>query len=436
MKTKFRWPVLALILAAVPTFAPKEASAASLFGLSEQDEVAAGKEVTKQALKEYGGAMPATHPYSRRVKTIGAQLARLSTRKGIPYSYTVLNDTKVLNAFAAPGGPIFVTRKLVETASNDAELAYVLGHETAHIERRHIVKQVEQQQKAGLVVGILGAILGKGGKNDAIGAIASVGWTALSRGYSRQDENDADAVGVRLMSKLGYDPRAAITMLGKLGGSSGGGVSKYLATHPAPKDRQTKVRAQIDKEGLVNVARQNGGPRLASDVTDGRFAVISDDDRYPASNDSPAYYPPTSDDNQAPGYYPPATSASTDNELNFGAPLRLLAFGNGDNGVVMAPVNGFARWAGASVNTSSSNFITVRRGSNWLELRRDSSQARLNGRNVSMSAPATNLNNILYAPLGHLASGVGATARLDQSARVVRISFEGRSGGYVRLPNS
>lgn len=433
MKTKSKWPFLALLLSLLPAFAPNTAHAA-LFGLSQQDEIAAGKEVTKQALKEYGGAMPANHPYSKRVRAIGAQLARLSTRKGIPYSYTVLNDTKVLNAFAAPGGPIFVTRKLVETASNDAELAYVLGHETGHIERKHIVKQVEQQQKAGLIVGILGALFGKGGNSDAIGAIANVGWTALSRGYSRQDENEADAVGVRFMSQLGYDPRAALTMLSKLDTGGSGGVSKYLATHPAPKDRQTKVRAQIQNEKLVDVAKRHGGPRLAyTNESDSRYARVSDEDRYPGdSDDAAAYYPPDSD--VAGAYYPPASSSSLDNELYFGAPIRLLAIGNGTNGVVMAPVNGFARWAGATVNIDSSSTITVRRGPNWLEIRRDSSQAKLNGRTVTMSAPATSLDNTLYAPLGHLASGVGATATLDQGARIVRISFDGRSGGFVRLP--
>jgi predicted helicase len=85
---------------------------------------------------------------AQRVRAIGQQFANLSTRKNIPYSYTVLQNNEVLNAFAAPGGPIFVTTKLVETAANDAELAYVIGHETAHIERKHIVNAVEKQQRA------------------------------------------------------------------------------------------------------------------------------------------------------------------------------------------------------------------------------------------------------------------------------------------------
>jgi predicted Zn-dependent protease len=113
----------------------------------------------------------------------------------IPYSYTVLQNDKVLNAFAAPGGPIFVTTKLVSTTKNDAELAYVLGHETAHIDRRHIVEQVEKQQKAGLIAGIAGAISGTRQRRQRHRCYRQRGLGRRFEGHSRKDENESDALG-------------------------------------------------------------------------------------------------------------------------------------------------------------------------------------------------------------------------------------------------
>jgi len=439
---KNRTLFLGLACATALQIAAPQAAHAGVFGLSEKDEIAAGKQVAQQALKEYGGAAPYNDPMSVRVRAIGAQFARLSTRKNIPYSYTVLNNNKVLNAFAAPGGPIFVTRKLVAATANDAELAYVIGHETAHIELRHISKQYEQQQKAGLAVGILGAILGGGKGGNVIGAAANVGWAVISSGYSRKDETESDLTGARWMSKLGYDPRAAVSMLGKLGSGGGGGLDKYLSTHPAPKDRQTRVTQQITTEKLLQVAQQNGGPRLGSttnNTTDASYPGDNGTNTYPDSPNQPAYYPPADEnantnDDSSPAYYPTDDASNdTSRELNFGAPLRLRAIGTGDSAVVMAPVYGFARWAGATVATNDT-IVTMRRGDSTLSLRRNSTVATINGRTVTMAAPAIIQNGVFYAPLGHLAGGIGARAVLDQDTRVVRLSLPGVRGGFLRLP--
>lgn len=435
MNIRIKKSFLALGLGAALLGGAARPSQAKLLGLSEQDEIQAGKQVAEQAKKEYGGAMPYNHPYSIRVRAIGMRFAALSTRKGIPYSYTVLNDTKVLNAFAAPGGPVFVTRRLVETTSNDAELAYVLGHETGHIERKHIVKQVEKQQKAGLIVGVLGAIIGRGKNGDTIGTLANVGYTVISRGYSRDDENEADAVGVRWMSRLGFDPRASITMLGKLGGGSGGGLDKYLATHPDPKDRQANMQALIQKENLVDVARRAGGPKLSAGYDTGKYTKsgyttqdgnIYPGDTTPAKDDEENSYPPGSN-------YPDNGGSSTPpGRLDWGSPLRVSDLGNG-TGTVIAPVGGIARWAGARVSTANGG-TTIVRGRNRLELTRNSRTAIFNGQTMTMSAPAQLVDGELYAPLGHLAAAVNAKATLDDDGNTVRIQLDGRDAGYLPVP--
>jgi Zn-dependent protease with chaperone function len=436
MKLKNRKWLLGLGVITVSQFPTATPAQAQLLGLSEEEEIRAGQQVARQAEQQYGGVMPANHQYSRRVRTIGAQFARLSSRKNIPYTYKVLNDNKTLNAFAAPGGPVYVTRKLVETTANDAELAYVLGHETGHIDRKHIVKQVEKEQKAGLIAGVLGAILGRSGNSDTIGTIANIGWTVVSRGYSRDDENDADSVGVRWMAKLGYDPRASVSMLGKLGGSGGGGISKYLSTHPDPKNRQARMQALINSEKLIDVARAAGGPRLTSNISTGytptSYPGETANNGYPPSGGS-TYYPPTGNNDYPPSYYPPTdgTPGYSDNgEVSLGAPLRVWP----TNNVVIAPVRGFAQWAGARITNDGRRTI-VSRGDTRIELSVNSTVASLNGRTVTMSAPATMVNDTLYAPLGHLAAAVKARAELDQTTGLVRLTLDGRSAGFIRLPN-
>jgi Zn-dependent protease with chaperone function len=440
MNTRFKKSIFALGLGAAVLGGAARPSQAGLLGLSEQEEIQAGQQVAQQAIREYGGAMPANHPYSIRVRTLGARFAAKSERRNIPYSYTVLNDNKVLNAFAAPGGPIFVTRKLVETTANDAELAYVLGHETAHIDRKHIVDQVEKQQKAGLFVGILGAILGGKGGNNAIGTIANVGWTVLSRGYSRDDENESDTVGVRWMSQLGFDPRASISMLGKLGGSGGGGLDKYLSTHPAPKDRQARMQALITNEKLLDVAARMGGPRLSAGFDTGASNTSYPATGYPGEtyNDDGNIYPgDTTPDHNDNAYYPPTSTntfpGTTANNVavNLGAPLRVYNLGNG-SGTVLAPVAGLARWAGARVTTNG-RVTTITRGNNRLQLNRNSSVASFNGRTTTMSAPAQMVNNVLYAPMGHLIAAVNARATLDGN-NIIRLQLDGREAGYIAIP--
>ena len=425
---------LALLMLTAWSMAPwtaTPASAALLAKMSEEDEIRAGQEVAAQAEKEYGGVLSYNDPMSVRVRTLGAQFARLSTRKNIPYTYKVLNNDKVLNAFAAPGGPIYVTRKLVTTAANDAELAYVLGHETAHIERKHIVNAVAKQQKVGLGVGILGAILGRGKAGNVIGTATNVAFTLWRSGYSRKDEADADAVGARFMSRLGYDPRAAISMLGKLGGG-GGGLDKYLASHPAPEKRQATVQQQITTEKLLDVARQNGGPRLAANINYGTNQTGYG--AYPDNTTVPAYYPPATQSYppyQAPQpTYQPAPSNSNRQELDLGAPLVFVD--KGDSKVIMAPVAGLARWAGASLRGNGTT-TTVQRGNNSIELRRYSTVDYINGRAVTMSAAANVYNGNLYAPIGTVANGLGGEATYDGANSVVWVTLDSGQRGYLRL---
>jgi len=408
MQTKTRRPSffagVALSVVALSTTAIHPARAA----VSEQQEIEMGQQVSAQAQKEYGRALPYNNPISRRVRMIGMQIAALSDRKNIPYSYTVLQNDKVLNAFSAPGGPVFVTTKLVSTTSNDAELAYVIGHETGHIDRRHVIKQLQKQQQLGIFGAIAGAVFGRAGQ---IGG--SLFGTLQSLKFSRADENQADAVGVRFMSQLGYDPRAAVTMLGKLGA---GGGPDFLSDHPATNARIQSVRDLIQRENLLAVAQRAGGPRLSSNLNFGSSGSDNGSDNGDNGYDS--------SDNSAQG------GQAQGDQIDLGSPLRYVVQSGTNQRVVMAPVAGFANWAGATVSTSG-NVTRLRRGSNSLVLHRGSRIAELNGASVQLPAPVSALNGELYSSLGILTRAVGASANIGSDS--VQIRLNNRSG-YLPLP--
>lgn len=418
---------LALTLAAcAAVLTTAQPASASLFSMSEQDEIKAGQQAAAQAEQQFGGVLPPNDPRSIRVRAIGMQFAALSSRKNIPYSYKVLNNDKVLNAFACPGGPIYITKLLVDKASNDAEVAYVLGHETTHVDHKHIVQTVEKQQKIGLAAGILGALIGRNGGSSAnvVNAVTNVAFNVWNSGYSREHENDADNGGVHWMAQLGYDPRAAITMLQKLGDGPDGPLQKVLADHPAPKDREQRVASQIQRENLLQVAAQHGGPRLTSNVNYGAGYAS-----YNPQNTNGGYYPATQ--GGVPDYSQPRSGQSQQNqEIPLGAPIQLAP--TGDAQVIMAPVDGIARWSGAQLQNNG-NSVVLRRGGNTLELRRNSGVGYQNGQALNLSAPAQVYGGMLYAPIGTLVESLGGTATLDANNNLVWLTL-GNNRGFVRLP--
>jgi Zn-dependent protease with chaperone function len=395
----------ALLLAGFMAGATAPEAQAQFSKITEQEEIQAGRQSAAQAVKEYGAPLPASDPRARRVARLGALFAAQSKRKNIPFSYTVLKNDTVLNAFAAPGGPVFVTTKLVATAANDAELAYVLGHETGHIENKHIVKSVEKQQKVGLVAGILGALITKGRTNSPVGMATSLAYNVWQSGYSRDQESDADSYGVNAMARLGFDPRAAVSMLGKLGGNSGG-LQKYLASHPNPATRQQRVTEQIQKQNLIEVARRAGGPRLSD-----------------AGNDGDIYRPVS--------YTGGSIAPSADNATSSSVPVAIQQVGNAR--VVMVAVAPLAQYAGGQARVVEGDYILVSRGSNSVRLQLGSDEATLNGRRVRLSAKPVLIGSRFYAPLGTVAAGLGGSASYDGARNAVRVDFDGR-GGYLSLP--
>jgi predicted Zn-dependent protease len=180
------------------------------------------------------------------VSAIGMKMAKASERPNLPWEFHVVNDASV-NAFALPGGFIYVTRGLMTAINDEAELATVLGHEIGHVTNRHSVQQISKQQVAVLGLG-LGSILSKDVANMA--GVASQGLQVLFLKYSRDAENQADLAGFRYALNQNYDVREMANVFQTLEGvsqlSGGGKLPEWLSTHPDPGTRIQNTEARLD----------------------------------------------------------------------------------------------------------------------------------------------------------------------------------------------
>lgn len=221
--------------------------------ISRSQEIQMGRQASQQVeatIGTYGDSS-----LVRYIRGVGMGIARVSERPDLPWSYEIA-DEPVVNAFALPGGFIYVTRGILPYFNSEAELAAVLGHETGHVTARHSVEQISRQQLAQLGLGI-GSVLFE--PVQKYGNVLGAGLNLLFLKYSRDDERQADALGLRYMVKAGYDPNQMIDvfqMLDRQSSESGGsGVPGWLQTHPSPQDRIQLIRKQLD---TLPVAERKG----------------------------------------------------------------------------------------------------------------------------------------------------------------------------------
>lgn len=215
--------------------------------LSPRAEASIGAEQHEGIIKQYGGVYPNTAIQSY-VNDIGQRVARNTERPDVTYRFTVL-DSPIVNAFALPGGYIYVTRGLLAVANDEAELASVLGHEVGHVTARHQAARYSQGILTTLGATIIGAAVGDASVTRALG----VGSNLYMSSYSRDQESEADLLGIRYLSRAGYDPRAMADFLQAMGrytstedrlNGKGGEQLSYLSTHPQTAERVAAARAQ------------------------------------------------------------------------------------------------------------------------------------------------------------------------------------------------
>ena len=223
--------------------------------ISESQEIQMGRE-SDPAIRASMGVVD-NPDLQRYVSDIGQRLAADSERPELPWSFTVIDDPTV-NAFAVPGGFIYVTRGILAHFENEAELAGVLGHEIGHVTARHSVNQMSRQQLQQIGLGV-GMIFSE--EVRQFGDVLAAGLGVLNLRYSRGDETQSDELGVRYMVRDGYDPtalRGVFDMLASVSGGEGGRIPEWQLTHPYPENRaehigqviaSTPGAAQADRVG-------------------------------------------------------------------------------------------------------------------------------------------------------------------------------------------
>jgi predicted Zn-dependent protease len=218
--------------------------------LSPQQEIRLGLESAPTMSKQMGGELPDSDHRTQEVKTLGNFLISHTLAKNSPWQFQfhLLADPKTVNAFALPGGQIFITEGLYSKLQNEAQLAGVLSHEMGHVIERHSAAQMAKSQLGQSLVLAVGAATSD--RSNAPFMAAAVVNQMLQLRYSRHDESQADEWGIKLMSQAGYDPEQMIEVMRVLkavAGSAGGATLEIFQTHPNPDLRIQQIQEYLEK---------------------------------------------------------------------------------------------------------------------------------------------------------------------------------------------
>jgi beta-barrel assembly-enhancing protease len=235
----------ALLVAVMPTFAvaptpelPDPGSAS----VSREDQIKVGYQAVQQVYQQMP-VLPDSDPVSQYIQQLARKLtAQIPPEHSWPWQFHVVQESDI-NAFAVPGGPLFVNVGTITAADNEAELAGVMAHEISHDYMMHAAKAAGKQSWTQGIGAIAGAILGA--RSPALGQLAQVGAGLISLKYSRSDESQADAVGAIIMYKAGYNPQAMADFFQKLEQQGGSAAPQLLSDHPNPGNRQQAIAKEI-----------------------------------------------------------------------------------------------------------------------------------------------------------------------------------------------
>ena len=231
------------------------AVAAQFTLVSVSDEIQLGKQAQQQVRTQVPEVSDAT--VRTYVSSLGRRLSARAAGPKYPYTFSTANYREI-NAFALPGGPVWVHRGTIAAAANEAQLVAVLAHEIAHISERHAADQISKSLVANGLIGLLGAMLG----NDRSAQTAQLGARVLAGGYmlkfSRDDEREADSAGAALMRRAGWDAREMVAFMETLRREQGrdpAAMEVFLSSHPAPGERAQRLRGTLKAGGTKDSAQ-------------------------------------------------------------------------------------------------------------------------------------------------------------------------------------
>lgn len=288
--------VLASTLSLSPLIAPctgqtpakRSQPAFNLFSV-EQDV-----EIGRQAAAEAETQLPLFNDptVNRYLNRVVQRLAAQAPGADYPYAIKAVNAAEI-NAFALPGGPMYVNRGLIAAARNEAELAGVLAHEMSHVALRHGTNQASKAYLGQTGLSILGGLLGKkSSTSQIVNAVGGFGLNAAFLKFSRDDESQADATGAEIMARAGYDPVAMADFFEVLREQQGRDPSKlerFFSSHPAPANREARIRQLASTLGPVRTQEVGGFATIQSRA--GNTAVASGQTRWPTATSAGSVEP-------------------------------------------------------------------------------------------------------------------------------------------------
>jgi hypothetical protein len=241
--TKTLATLLVLILAAPLQLFGRYQPTSGANAFSRDQEIEAGQQASADVLQKMP-VLPESDPVTQYIQRLGAQLTVHAPGDPWPYHFRVVNQ-KEINAFALPGGPIFINMGTIQAADNEAELAGVMAHEISHVVQRHATRAATKQMKVQMPLQILGALLGRSSLGQLAAAGISFGAGSYFMKNSRQNESEADLIGTDILYDSGYDPHAMADFFTKL--EKGGGTSgpQFFSDHPNPGNRAGTVEREV-----------------------------------------------------------------------------------------------------------------------------------------------------------------------------------------------
>jgi predicted Zn-dependent protease len=211
--------------------------------LTAEQEIALGLQSAPEMIAEFGGESPDSQA-QQLVDQVGQAIVNNTVARSTPWQFDfhVLDDPNTVNAFALPGGQVFITDALLSRLQTEDQLAGVLSHEVTHVLARHSAQQIA---KSDLTNGLVGAVGVAAGTADAAQTAAMIG-QLVNMKYGRDDETQSDEIGVCLMTAAGYDPQGMVEVMQILQQASGGGSQpEFLSTHPNPENRIARIQDAI-----------------------------------------------------------------------------------------------------------------------------------------------------------------------------------------------
>ena len=237
--TRTRFGLLLIAACLVAILLPTAALA-----MSQSEEIKLGREAVTELRQQTGFCQEPA------LTEVGVALKEQVTRKDLPWQFFVLEDTKQLNAFALPGGFVFITRRYYEMLNGD-ELAFVVGHEMAHVDKKHFEQSMKRARKAQIYDLLAGVIVSATKAGRFWGTAADLGTTAFYTKYSRKLEKEADLGGYTLAQQAGFDANAAVSALSKLGKDKSDPITaNVFATHPVLSNREDRL-GDLGKTGTA-----------------------------------------------------------------------------------------------------------------------------------------------------------------------------------------